>query len=82
MRDGRWVPAAQQNAGRTGQYIFRGVVDEEALKLCSQLPTTVPLVPFKGRDDGSAEEVSGLLPLGCRTPANRRAHGTRKDKVE
>jgi hypothetical protein len=76
------VTAAQQCAGRTGEYVFRGVVGEEALELPGQLPGAVPLIPFKSRYDGSAEEVRGLLPLGCCGLANRGARGARKNKVE
>ncbi|WP_307056334.1 hypothetical protein [Streptomyces achromogenes] len=73
---------AEQGPGRAGQYLIRGVVDEEALKLPGQLTRAGLLIPFKGRYDGSTEEVCRLLPSGCRCLANRRACGLRKSEVE
>ncbi|MGW7406822.1 hypothetical protein ACWGI9_24395 [Streptomyces sp. NPDC054833] len=57
-------------------------MDEKALEPRGQLPSTVPFVPFKGRYDGLAEEVIGLLTPGLRGLANCRARGARKDKVK
>ncbi|QUW85606.1 hypothetical protein SMIR_41915 (plasmid) [Streptomyces mirabilis] len=76
------MTAVEQDSGHTDQHVFRDVVDEETLELCGQLPSTVPLIPFKGRCDGPAEEVSGLLPPGCRGLANRRAQGAGEGKAE
>jgi hypothetical protein len=81
MRGSR-LTAAQQDAGTTNQYVFRGVVDEDVLELRGHLPSSVPLVPFKSRYDGPAEENSGLLSPGCGGLVDRRARGTRKGDVE
>ncbi|WP_367324533.1 hypothetical protein [Streptomyces sp. HUAS ZL42] len=46
------MTAAQQDASRTGQNVFGGVVGEKAFELRGQLPRTVPLIPFEGLYDG------------------------------
>ncbi|MFC3574239.1 hypothetical protein ACFOZ0_13340 [Streptomyces yaanensis] len=77
-----WTLVVQQDACRTGEYSFRGVLDEEVLELRGQVPGASPLVPFNCIDDGPGEEVCGLLTPSCRGMADRGAHGAGERDIE
>ncbi|MFC8511847.1 hypothetical protein [Streptomyces sp. NPDC057257] len=76
------MTALEQDAGRTGQYILRGMVDKEPLDLRRQLADTVSFVSFQDRGNSAAEEVPGFLPPSCRGLVDHRTHGTGGGKVE
>ncbi|NUQ99414.1 MAG: hypothetical protein HOY79_23625 [Streptomyces sp.] len=76
------MTAAQQDARRTGQHVFGGMVGEKAFHLHRQLPRTVPLIPFESHYDGPTEEVCELLASGPRVPAKRRAQGMGEVDIE
>ncbi|MFC8094158.1 hypothetical protein [Streptomyces sp. NPDC057301] len=75
-------PAVEQEETNTGQYVFRGMVDEEPSELPGQLPSAVALVSFEGRCDGPSKEVCGLLTTGCSSLTDRRVKVTGEIDIE
>ncbi|MFJ9098663.1 hypothetical protein ACIRJM_09260 [Streptomyces sp. NPDC102405] len=48
----RWALVVEQDACRTGEYGFRGVVEEQVLESRRQMPGATPLVSCNGFYDG------------------------------
>ncbi|MGW0758729.1 hypothetical protein ACWD1Y_20055 [Streptomyces sp. NPDC002814] len=72
----------EQDACRTDEYGFWGVMDEEFLELSGQEPGASQLVPFDCFYDGPGDEVCGLLPSSRGGLADQGVYGAGERDVE